>query len=574
MKNLRFSENRSVFAPGSKRVTLLLTIIGTVAGWSFCSLAQAQSYKAVWAQRTSDVGMYIGGNPINAVDRQGNFFACSPFTSATITIGNATLTNSDSSFIPHGYTPMDSFVVKYNSNGELLWVRQITGGSAVVGTCAADSEGNLFVAGDTASSHTLIGTNVLSTAGGPGDAFVVKYDPNGNVLWARQIGGNGNEIASHIAVDDDNNAVIAGRFSSTNLLIGTNSLTWSGADPNSNLDAFVAKFSGSGDPLWARQIKTSHSLTPRLGIDQQNNIYITDAFVGSADFGDFVLTNSGSPSITSSFLAKYDSTGKALWAQTAAEPMVNDMAVDSQGDSYLVGTYTSPTLLVGGITLTSQGGLFESWLAKFDNAGNLAWVSPIGSPGDDNVMNVALDKVGNCYVFGDSSSATINFGSFISITPDEAFPPFGGAFVAKYSRDGNVLWTRRLLSSSISTTGGGKVDSLGTLYVAGMFGGFTNVFQLDDVTLNLPGPGINQSNGGYFFAKLNGPMLSTTITNNQLTLSWPTNAVGLHLESATSLSLGDWSSSSITNPPSIVGDQNTVMVDSSIGSRFFRLNGP
>ncbi len=76
-----------------------------------------------------------------------------------------------------------------------------------------DNSGNVYVVGSFASTTIAFGAITLTNAsGGIADLFIVKYDPNGNVIWAKSAGGTYTDYASAIAIDNNNNVCIAGSF--------------------------------------------------------------------------------------------------------------------------------------------------------------------------------------------------------------------------------------------------------------------------------------------------------------------------------------------------------------------------
>ena len=95
-----------------------------------------------------------------------------------------------------------AFVSKYDVDGTALWTEQFGTGSTNATGIATDSSGNVYVAGYTASD--LGGTN----AGGS-DAFVRKYDENGDVVWTNQSGTTYAERTSGICVDSNGNIYVA-----------------------------------------------------------------------------------------------------------------------------------------------------------------------------------------------------------------------------------------------------------------------------------------------------------------------------------------------------------------------------
>src|SRR5690606_34444259 len=131
---------------------------------------------------------------------------------------------------------------------DVRWARS-GGGTGVDGDygarIAVDAAGNAYVTGRFDGAATFGGT--VLTGYGAFDAFVVKYDPEGAVLWARHGGSDGSDQAEGIAVDAAGNAYVTGQFEGT-ATFGTFSLTSVGST-----DVFVVKYSPAGDVLWARR---------------------------------------------------------------------------------------------------------------------------------------------------------------------------------------------------------------------------------------------------------------------------------------------------------------------------------
>jgi len=110
----------------------------------------------------------------------------------------------------------DIFFARYNSSGDLIWVKQAGGstgfdwGNAI----ALDSEDNIIITGyfDTEASFGEGGSVVTLTAPGDDrDIFVCKYDNSGELLWAFNEGGNYDDSGSGLCLDLDNN-IFSRRF--------------------------------------------------------------------------------------------------------------------------------------------------------------------------------------------------------------------------------------------------------------------------------------------------------------------------------------------------------------------------
>jgi hypothetical protein len=125
---------------------------------------------------------------------------------------------------------LDLFLVQYDSSGTLQGVQQA--GSAAddfANGVALDANGSVYVAGKT--NGDLDGTN-----SGMGDAFLAKFDSNGNTQWTRQLGTSADESANDVAADNDGNIFITG-------------FTGGGLDGNTNaggVDLFITKYDSAG----------------------------------------------------------------------------------------------------------------------------------------------------------------------------------------------------------------------------------------------------------------------------------------------------------------------------------------
>src|SRR5262245_21669652 len=108
---------------------------------------------------------------------------------------------------------------------KFVWVQQAghTAGDNSGRGISLDDAGNVYVTGYFAGTSTFGTTNL--TARRNEDVFVAKYDSGGNVLWVRQAGGDGDFHGFDIAVDGSANAYVIGRFCCGTVSFGTNTLS-------------------------------------------------------------------------------------------------------------------------------------------------------------------------------------------------------------------------------------------------------------------------------------------------------------------------------------------------------------
>jgi hypothetical protein len=118
-----------------------------------------------------------------AVDASGNIYMAGYFESPTITFGSYTLINTTT-----GSNLGDISLTKYDANGNVLWAKSAGGTQGDIAySIAVDASGNTYMTGYFYSPILTIGSYTLTNAG-IDDAFLAKYDANGNVLWAESAG--------------------------------------------------------------------------------------------------------------------------------------------------------------------------------------------------------------------------------------------------------------------------------------------------------------------------------------------------------------------------------------------------
>ncbi len=127
-----------------------------------------------------------------ATDAAGNVYLCG------YTLGGFAGQNA-------GHT--DSLVIKYDSSGVLVWARQ-------VGTALSDSANGIAL---DSAGNAIVGITTAGPLGGISsggyDVSLAKFDPSGTLLWVQQVGSPGEDFGYQVAVDGADNAYVAG-FSS------------------------------------------------------------------------------------------------------------------------------------------------------------------------------------------------------------------------------------------------------------------------------------------------------------------------------------------------------------------------
>jgi len=212
-----------------------------------------------------------------AVDAAGNAFV----TGLTLSTDFPTTGGFDTTFGGGGND--DAFVTKVSGSGALLWSSFLGGSGADSGYgIAADSSGNVFVTGYTASTYFPATGGFAATLGG-GDAFVTKVTGSGTLLWSSFLGGAGYlDWGYGIGLDPSENAVITGyTYSSDFPTTGGFDATFDGGG---KYDAFVTRVSGSGALLASSFLGGSREdVGFGVAIDSSGNTFV----VGTTESTDF-----------------------------------------------------------------------------------------------------------------------------------------------------------------------------------------------------------------------------------------------------------------------------------------------
>jgi len=441
------------------------------------------SYSAAWAKGpvTGSGTWTLDGRSVVA-DSNGNVYAVGNLDPGNLGFGGV---NNDVNVTGRGST--DFYLVKYNSSGVAQWARGAASGSGTGwdsgNSVAVDSNGNVYVAGGTQSNPMGFGNDINLTNRGSTDFFVVKYDSSGTaqfVLNPASGSGTSSESASGVFVDSNDNIYVVGSFQSTTLSFGNDKNLTNRGGSN---DFFVAKYNSSGVAQWANDAVsgsgTGDDRGQSVAVDSSGNVYVTGMFSSSTlSFGgasnDVNLTTRGGNDF---FVVKYNSNGVAQWAKNPVSGSGTGadygygVAVDSSGNVYVSGYFTSSTSFGNDVNLTSRGNT-DFFVVKYNSSGVTQWAqNPAAGTGtnDEAAYIVKVDSSGNVYATGYwTYSASLGFGNGLSIS--NSVVGTIDFFVVKYDSNGVAQWVKGIVSGSGASHDYGQsiaVDSSSNVYIMG-----------------------------------------------------------------------------------------------------------
>jgi uncharacterized protein YjiK len=339
-------------------------------------------------------GKYTRANGV-AVDPRGNVYVAGYTTGG---LDGNTLTGT-----------YDFFLTEYGASGNKVRTKQlgVSGQSTVALSVAADSGGNVYVAG-----YTTGGLDGSTLTMGNQDFFVTMYDSAGNKVRTKQLGVSGKYTgANSVTVDPRGNVYVAG-------------YTTGGLDGNTltgTQDFFVTMYDSGGNRVRTKQLGVPGQVTGAAGVavDPSGNVYVAGDTTGGLDGNTLTGTYDF-------FVTKYDSSGnKVRTKQLGVSGQVtraNGVAVDISGNVYVTG------LTYGGLDGNTLTGTYDFFLAEYDASGNKVRTNQLGVSGQVTRANgVAVDISGNVYVAGLTSGGLD--GNTLTGTYD--------FFVTKYDASGN-----------------------------------------------------------------------------------------------------------------------------------------
>ncbi len=215
----------------------------------------------VWA-RQLDGSLFTSMGKAITVDARENVYLTGHFTSAVdFDPGADTLTLTSAG-------GKDPFIVKLDTLGALAWARQLAGINSNEGTSiAVDKDGSVYTAGffaNTVDFDPGTGTLNLVTMGAANDVYAQKLDSTGQLVWAKNIGGVGNDRGEAIAIDTLGNVYLAGAFSDTvDFDLQTTSFLLA---TDTNYNGFVTKYAPCGITFGNIDTATCYTFTSNTGI--------------------------------------------------------------------------------------------------------------------------------------------------------------------------------------------------------------------------------------------------------------------------------------------------------------------
>ncbi|HOZ74964.1 MAG TPA: SBBP repeat-containing protein [Flavobacterium sp.] len=434
----------------------------------FFTSATIQSQSLNWVKPINGNGNTFAQNI--AVDAQGNSYILGEFT------GSIDLDPSAGEYTLTALGEYDLYVAKFDTDGNFAWARHYgSTGSEATRYITVDVAGNIYATGQFSGTIDFDpgAGNASYTNIGFGDIFVVKLNSNGDLIWAKQIGGPGADWCEAINIDTSGMVFLTGFFRGT--------VDFNPGSENYSLtafgdDAFICKLDQNGEFLWAKHFGGASSVSVILRdskLDAAGNICVAGYFLGTADFDpSAVVFNLTTIANTDIFVAKYDTNGNFFWARQQGGQLnesVSTIAIDSDNNIYTTGYFSGAVDFDPGNAIMSLSsiGNDDAFICKLDANGDLVWAKRLGGTLQDFARDLKIDATGNLYVSGYfQQTADFELGTG---TYELTAAGLKDGFILQLSADADLLSVYTLGGLGNDSISSFDIDALGSLYGCGYF---------------------------------------------------------------------------------------------------------
>jgi len=312
---------------------------------------------------------------------------------------------------------------------------------------ASDSQGNIYV-----------GT-------GPYDVALVKYDPNGNLLWTFGKTQNSSGLLEvlGIVVDNSDEVYVCGTLWGT---VRAGAINYT----QTSSSLFFAKFTSGGSNVFAKIFYNMYWGNKPFASTSDGRFLVAGSFNNPVTYEGITVSPT---SYSDVLLFKVDAAGVPIWYRRGTgnlDDYADGVVSTSDGSIALAGTCNSSSFGMAGVSVVNSAAK-SLYLIKVDSAGTGQWGKSVGSemdPGNFITVSSAVASSTNANAIIWAGDFT---GSLTLASPPVSSSGGKDVFVAKISSTGAVLWVRSLGGTQDQFANAATVDALGNIYVAGFFSG-------------------------------------------------------------------------------------------------------
>ncbi|NHM06844.1 T9SS type A sorting domain-containing protein [Flavobacterium sp. CYK-4] len=322
-------------------------------------------------------------------DANGNIQWQKTFGGSGYDVGISIEQTADNGYLISGYTDstdgdittnhglFDVMVMKLNADGNLQWL-QTYGGSSIENSfhIIELGEGGYIFSGHTSSTDGQINSNH-----GQADAWIVKLNSSGEILWQKTLGGSQLEFINKILPTNDNNLIIVGHTNSSDGDVSIN---------HGSIDGWIVKLSPDGNLIWEKTFGSS-------GDDYLYDIKTTSdgGYIASGQSDSVEGDFAGQHGLFDAWTVKLTGDGILQWQKIYGGSLDESLSIAHEtvdGNFIFAGeTASEDGDLVSGL------GEQDVWIVKTNNSGEILWQQRYGGTASESI-NAFVPTVDNGFV--------------------------------------------------------------------------------------------------------------------------------------------------------------------------------
>lgn len=335
---------------------------------------------------------------------------------------------------------------------------------------ATDATGNVVASGRAMGAGFPTSAGAFqSTFAAKMDAFVLKFDANGNRLWATYFGGTEYDHAYGVTCDANDNIGVTGYTNSTDFPVSAGAFQ---TVKKGTYDAYVLKLDPAGARTWCTFLGGSgneNSIGYDIAVNNAGDFAVTGNST-SPDFpvtaGAFQAANGGG--LRDAYVAVFSGAGAMKWATYLGgndAEVGGGVSFDNAGNVFAVGNTVSNNFpATAGTAQVANAGAGDAYLVKFSPTGNQLWGTFFGGTGSEWGSAVSVDGAGNPVFTGWSNSLNfpVTAGAYQAVNNG-----IWDVYCVKLNANGQTLWSTYIGGSGNDEGFGITIDANDEVFLFG-----------------------------------------------------------------------------------------------------------